>query len=189
MRGVNGKRKWVLLLAAVCLVLVAGVVYVDLKTDQMMGLASGEIIEVLEPHVIDIPEETEPEKVTEVTDLSEYDTEGVTPSDGQAVSSGDQTKLPAAAPQKPASESSSNGTNQVPENTTDISAEEATLIEKAQAYKLASSKLSAKEINALIQWSQGGFSEKEKESAKSLFYSRFSEEEQQWILGLFKKYN
>jgi len=189
LRGANDKKKWVLLLAAVCLVLVAGVVYVDYKTDQMMGLASGEIIEVLEPHVIEIPVETESEKVAEVTDLTENDTEGATPSDGEAVSSDNQTKLPAAAPQKPAPESSNNVTEQATENTTDISAEEATLFEKAQAYKLASSKLSAKEINALIQWSQDGFNETEKESAKSLFYSRFSEEEQQWILGLFKKYN
>ena len=69
-----------------------------------------------------------------------------------------------------------------------VNPEAATLSEKAKAYKLASSKLSAGEISSLIKWSQGGFTQEEKEKAKALFYSRFTAEEQQWILGLFRKY-
>lgn len=189
MHGANGKKKWAVIVASLSLVIFAGVLYVDYKTDQLMDLASGEIIEVLEPHIIDIPVETVSEKATEMPDLSEHDIEGLTPSDGQELSSAEQEKIPAKSPPISASTPSNSETELASENAADISTEEATLFEKAQAYKLASSKLSAKEINALMQWSQDGFTETEKESAKSLFYSRFSEEEQQWILGLFKKYN
>jgi len=64
-----------------------------------------------------------------------------------------------------------------------------TLSDKSKAYTLATSKLSSTEIKNLMQWSKGGFTAEEKAQAKALFYSRFTAEEQRWILSLLSKYN
>jgi len=185
MRVAKSKKNWMLLTASLLITIIVTVIYLDYKTDQMMTLASGKIVEALAPQTALLP------KVDEATEAVSPQSEaagasGTTQSDTQAASRPEQNISQTVSPVK----QSANTEIKNPSSTvTMVETKDATLLEKAKAYKLASSKLSEKEINALMQWSQGGLTETEKESAKSLFYSRFSEEEQQWILGLFKKYN
>jgi len=185
MRVVKSKKTWMLLTASILITIIVTVIYLDYKTDQMMTLASSKIVEVLAPQAALLP------KVDEATEAASPQSEatgasGITQSDTQAASRPERNVSQTASPVK----QSANTEDKNPSNTVIVvETKDVTLLEKAKAYKLASSKLSAKEINALMQWSQGGLTETEKESAKSLFYSRFSVEEQQWILGLFNKYN
>lgn len=169
-----------------------------------MALASPELVDILESE----------EDVIVVSETSEAELENESQTEAGVTAQGAETSPSANAPEKggtsegtkagsaASSTSEPSGTavqtgdtgaqgtagQEAKAQEVKVDAEAATLAEKAKAYKLASSKLSAKEINALIQWSQGGFIQEEKESAKSLFYSRFTAEEQQWILGLFRKY-
>jgi len=189
LRVAKGKGKRVILVSVLLVIVTSGVLYLDFKTNQIMKQNSGEIVEVLTPQDIERPEKALAQEVTNEPAGFIVQAEGSNISDYDSNLSSGQDISPASPTQKPALETSSSKGDSAENNTVNIATEDATLIEKAKAYKLASSKLSVKEINALIQWSQGGFTETEKESAKSLFYSRFTEEEQQWILGLFKKYN
>ena len=185
MRVAKLKKTLILLTASLLITIIVTVIYLDYKTDQLMTLASGEIVEVLEPQAVELPKLDEANEAASPQSEA-TGTSGTTEPETQAASRPEQNVSQTASPTK----QSANTVDKNPSNTvTTVETKDATLLEKAKAYKLASSKLSAKEINALMQWSQGGLTETEKESAKSLFYSRFSEEEQQWILGLFKKYN
>ena len=53
---------------------------------------------------------------------------------------------------------------------------------------LAMSRLSASQISRLIDISAGGFTPTEKQEAKEMFYSNFTDAEQDWILGIYEKY-
>ncbi len=60
--------------------------------------------------------------------------------------------------------------------------------DKSEALKLAMSKLTALQISRLIEISSGGFTASEKQEAKDMFYSNFTSEEQNWILGVYQRY-
>jgi len=60
--------------------------------------------------------------------------------------------------------------------------------DKKIAMDLALSRLTAHQISRLIDISSGGFSPEEKKEAKEMFYSNFTAEEQEWILGIYTKY-
>jgi len=164
-----------------------------------MALASPELVGILETEeevivVSDVPENVSRTKVGMMGQGTEISPSAQAPANGggsvsQEAAKTGGTQASSASDRSESAVQTGEGQPQG-ENTQEVTvdAEAATLAEKAKAYKLASSKLSAKEINALIQWSQGGFTQEEKESAKSLFYSRFTADEQQWILRLFRKY-
>ena len=60
--------------------------------------------------------------------------------------------------------------------------------DKSEALKLAMSKLTALQISRLIEISSGGFTASERQEAKDMFYSNFTNEEQNWILGVYQRY-
>ncbi|MCH4890315.1 hypothetical protein EZV73_22220 [Acidaminobacter sp. JC074] len=60
--------------------------------------------------------------------------------------------------------------------------------DKKVAMDLAMSRLSASQISRLIDLAEGGFSPDEKAEAKEMFYSNFTNEEQEWILDIYVKY-
>lgn len=60
--------------------------------------------------------------------------------------------------------------------------------DKAKAMALALSRLTASQISRLITISKDGFIAEERKEAKEMFYSNFTEAEQEWILGLYSKY-
>lgn len=195
MRGVDNRRSWWLALAAALLLIIAGVKFLDYKTNQMLALASPDIVGILETETDPIAETGQPDleidnESDSVTGDEEEPESDTSPPVKAPVTGSPATSEAGGTPIQSAPASSKADIKEqdpvAQEVTVDTQA--ATLAEKAKAYKLASSKLSAKEINALIQWSQGGFTQEERESAKALFYSRFTAEEQQWILGLFRKY-
>lgn len=205
MRDVKGRRPWLAAFAAAILLIIAGVLYLNYMTDQMMALASPELVDILESKedVIVVSEAPEAELENESQTEAGVTAQGTEASPrANAPENGGASEGPKAGGAAASGTSEPSGTavqagnagaqdtagQEAKAQEVKVDAEAATLAEKAKAYKLASSKLSAKEINALIQWSQGGFTQEEKESAKSLFYSRFTAEEQQWILGLFRKY-
>lgn len=196
MRGVKGMRQGLLVAAAVILVIFAGVRYFDYKTNQLMAKALPGVVTMLEtesePGSERAQEEAEGEALTE----SEGETleGGEAPSPPENTPEGEVKASGAVKTQSPVQTKDSveavkaDASEQTQTEAISVDPEAATLTEKAKAYKLASSKLTAGEINSLIKWSQGGFTQDEKEKAKALFYSRFTAEEQQWILGLFRKY-
>lgn len=204
MRDVKKRRPWLAAFAAAILLIIAAILFLNYKTDQMMALASPELVGILESEqdVIVVSDATglEPENESQIEAGVTAQGTGTSPSAPKApVNVGGNISQQTSKAGGTAASSGSSGsgtvvqtgdgqTQEAKTQEVKVDAEAATLAEKAKAYKLASSKLSAKEINALIQWSQGGFTQEEKESAKSLFYSRFTAEEQQWILGLFRKY-
>ncbi len=60
--------------------------------------------------------------------------------------------------------------------------------DKAKAMALATKKLTAAQIIDLMDMAEGGFTKVEKAKAKEMFYSNFTEEEQTWILDVYKKH-
>ena len=209
MQGVRVKKPWLLAALVTGLIIFAGVRYFDYKTNQLMAQASPGVVRMLEVESASDSERVSGDAAGETrTEAESESLEGVglpSPSAEAAVRESERTGN--VKPASSSSESTADMMSQSPVKAEDravaekavtpepaqteavsVNPEAASLSEKAKAYKLAASKLSAGEINSLIQWSQGGFTQDEKEKAKALFYSRFTAEEQQWILGLFKKY-
>lgn len=60
--------------------------------------------------------------------------------------------------------------------------------DKKIALDLAMSRLSGSQISRLIDISADGFTPTEKQEAKEMFYSNFTDAEQDWILGIYEKY-
>lgn len=65
---------------------------------------------------------------------------------------------------------------------------EVSLAEKAEAYKLAMSRLTSDQISRLFQIAEGGFTPEEKKEALDMFYNNFTPEERDWILSMYEKY-
>lgn len=181
------------------LVTIGGIGFLMLqqKADQMLKELSPEIVEMLEDssqasaaspdtnldesQTEGAFEEGENSESVQVTDQRKSTT-GKSTSSAQT-STGTTTKKPAvSADQSDAQEEAESASEAV-------SSDGLTLSEKSKAYTLATSKLSSAEIKNLMQWSKGGFTAEEKAQAKALFYSRFTAEEQRWILSLLSKYN
>lgn len=181
------------------LVTIGGIGFLMLqqKADQMLKELSPEIVEMLEDGnqasaaspdtnldesltegAFEVGENSESVQVTD----QRKSTTGKSTSSAQT-STGTTTKKPAvSADQSDAQEEAESASEAV-------SSDGLTLSEKSKAYTLATSKLSSAEIKNLMQWSKGGFTPEEKAQAKALFYSRFTAEEQRWILSLLSKYN
>ncbi len=60
--------------------------------------------------------------------------------------------------------------------------------DKKIALDLAMSRLTTSQLSRLIDLSDEGFTSEEKVEAKDMFYSNFSQAEQDWILGIYDKY-
>lgn len=174
-----------------------GFLMLQQKADKMLKELSPEIVEMLEGgnqataispdtnldegQTEGAPEEGENSESVQVTDQRTSPT-GKSTSSAQT-STGTTTKKPAvSADQADAQEEAESASEAA-------SSDGLTLSEKSKAYTLATSKLSSAEIKNLMQWSKGGFTPEEKAQAKALFYSRFTAEEQRWILSLLSKYN
>ena len=156
----------------------AGGLYVNHKANQLLTAAAGDLVALLEP--VEAQPEMNGSEILPSEAPTDQESEAAAPS--QNGSGGfNQTSGSSDSDIKKAS-------SKDPQTVVAINTEAITLAEKAKAYKLATSKLSASEMNQLLQQSKGGFTETERESAKSLFYSRFTPEEQAYILQLFKKY-
>lgn len=209
MQGVKGRKPWLLAVFVAGLIIFAGVRYFDYKTNQLMAEASPGVVTMLEMESASDSERAPGEAEEEERTAADNETLALAgvPSPAENAPVGESEIAGNIKPSTSNNEGTTAKTPQSPVKTEEspvpekavipepaeteavsVNPEAATLSEKAKAYKLASSKLSAGEISSLIKWSQGGFTQEEKEKAKALFYSRFTAEEQQWILGLFRKY-